>query len=143
MRVSLSCAAGNATNDPPGGALCPVNESPARGATVGTVFRAVLALASVGLVSLSAAAAPVPPPAAPKPLPADVGAAWKKAGADVGWLSADPQTGGWFRAGETGRPGELPVLAFDAWKPDLLKDLPSPEQPFALSFNFTAIDDGG
>src|SRR4051794_427009 len=86
----------------------------------------VLAAPAVG------GAAPVPPAKPPEPLPASVVAAWQKAGAEVGWVSAGNCPVLLFRDGEAGRAGEIPALRVRQWRPGFFVALPPPAQPFGL-----------
>ena len=59
---------------------------------------------------------PVNPAADKVPeLPAELVAAWKKAGAVVGWMSDDQFTAGWFSSDRAGMKGEVPAFAFSTW----------------------------
>lgn len=123
--------------------------------------RSVLAFVAVCAAAGRCDAAPVPRTVPPKPLPAEVVAAWKKAGAEVGWMSPG---GTGFRAGETGQPGEIPAFRFPNWAAhhggfggkgqfgrggfveavpplELPVDLPAPEQSFGLHHSGCRLPD--
>src|SRR5262249_32826904 len=80
-----------------------------------------------------------PDRAAPNPLPADLVAAWKTAGAEVGWMP-----GGFlsqFSQEKQGRPGPLPAFRFRhvELKEGSLGKLPAPEAPFGLCLEHTKL----
>jgi hypothetical protein len=94
--------------------------------------------------------------AVPKPLPQEIVDAWKKAGAEVGWMRAIPdihnQGKRWwpfrslylqFRIGGEGEPGEWPAFRFIIWKPGVLASLPPPPAPFGLDLSLTLVRDAG
>jgi hypothetical protein len=64
-----------------------------------------------------------------KPLPAEIVAAWQKAGAEVGWMG--PTQFGLldFRPGDGGKVGEVATFRIVPWQPGVLGGLPQPEQP--------------
>ena len=67
--------------------------------------------------------------AAQQPLPADIVAAWHKAGARAGWLG--PGKNGYlvFHAGEHGKEGEVPAFELpETWQPGVTGKLPQPGQ---------------
>ncbi len=77
----------------------------------------------------------------PIPLP-DVVAAWKKAGADVGWVDREELAHYMgFRIGAQGKTGEIPVFWFKAWnwKPGTIAKLPP--VAFGLDFHDNRIGD--
>src|SRR4051812_10848682 len=77
----------------------------------------------------------------PDPLPADVVAAWEKAGAETGWMVLHECGFIEFRAGGAGKEGELPAFSITAWREGILNRLPPPGQPFGLDiFNATVSD---
>jgi internalin A len=84
----------------------------------------------------------------PKPLPEEIVTAWKKAGAEVGWMRVDnfdllkPQT--------EGVPGDLPAFGFSdrafmglPWEEGMLAKLPAPAAAFGLDLGFTPVTDAG
>ena len=64
-------------------------------------------------------------------LPAELVAAWKKAGARVGWMSAD-QLVLKFREGAEGKKGEVPAFRFPRWTAGVVAKLPQPQTAFGL-----------
>ena len=83
---------------------------------------------------------------APKPLPADVRAAWEKAGAQVGWMSspAPRSYGVSFRPGTgKGKPGEVPAFRFLRWQAGVLAKVPAPEQAFGIVVSDTKMNYAG
>jgi internalin A len=93
---------------------------------------------------------PIQPAAGPekraKPLPAEIVAAWKKAGAQVGWMSRhlrrmdnpvlflpEEISGG-------GKEGELPAFGLSEWQEKVGK-LPQPDRSFGLSLALTLATD--
>jgi internalin A len=80
----------------------------------------------------------------PEPLPADVVAAWQKAGAVPGWLGVDDKRGILeFRRGAAGKAGEVAAFSLRDWEPGVLGKLPPPGLPFALSLVETQMTDAG
>jgi internalin A len=69
----------------------------------------------------------------PSQLPAEIVAAWVKAGAQAGWMGDEKF--GWlvFRSGGEGKEGEVPAFGFKQWQPGVLSRLPQPERAFGLS----------
>lgn len=77
------------------------------------------------------------------PLPPEVVAAWKKAGAYSGWAGVNAL--GYLQFGVSGKSmsGFVPAFQFKQWKPRLMVDLPAPEQEFGLELaNSQMTDDG-
>src|SRR5437868_8704007 len=79
---------------------------------------------------LAPAAAPAQPPK--QQLAPEVVAAWKKAGAEVGWMAPQPYGLLWFDGGAQGAPGELPAFRLPQWKAGDVAKLPAPEGAFGL-----------
>src|SRR6516225_6775555 len=79
------------------------------------------------------------------PLPADVVAAWEKAGAHVGWMKwRDEREDFAFRQGtDAGQPGEVPAFRLRLIPPGKLASLPSPPVPFGLDFRLSDVTDEG
>lgn len=74
------------------------------------------------------------------PLPADIVAAWEKAGAWAVWMS--PNDGGLaFRIAADGKQEEVPGFAFLEWKPGVVGRLPQPGRGFGLSLNSSGVRD--
>jgi len=73
-----------------------------------------------------------PPQKGPEPLPDDVVKAWKKAGAEVGWM------GRHRRYARTA----VPAFSVRDWRGGVLAKLPAPATPFGLSFSGTVTDVG-
>ncbi len=81
---------------------------------------------------------------APKPLPAEVRAAWEAGGAQSGWISTDNL--GWlsFRAGDgKGQGLEVPAFLFRPQHAVVPAKLPAPDQEFGLDLKDTDITDAG
>src|SRR5205823_2646582 len=101
------------------------------------------------VVALGGAAGSGQPPgqkAPPRPLPEDIVAAWKKAGAQVGWMRIEKRSVTLTSSGaKEGKAGDVPVFYFGffSWKDGLLAGLPGPERPFGLSLAGTTISDAG
>ena len=74
------------------------------------------------------------------PLPPDVEAAWRKAGAKIGWMAWDDLAGdSVFREkSEEGRAGQLPAFVFNTIEPGVLSKLPAPQAPFGLYLGLVA-----
>ncbi|HTV46819.1 MAG TPA: sigma-70 family RNA polymerase sigma factor [Phycisphaerae bacterium] len=77
--------------------------------------------------------------AAPNALPADIVAAWEKAGAQSGWMDSQ---GNWYLSTD-GQPGEVPAFRFKQWTPWILFQLPEPNQNFGLDLESTNITNSG
>jgi hypothetical protein len=117
------------------------------------------AFAAISVVSLLAcavyvdrAAAQVKPVGAPsRQLDDAVVAAWKKAGAQVGWmhqigiLEAPPLTYRVleFRTQPSGLAAEMPAFRFKTWKRGVVSGLPDPGLPFGLSLYGEEITNAG
>src|SRR4029077_15365467 len=52
----------------------------------------------------------------PMPFPAELVAAWEKAGAKFGWMARNPYVDVAFRAAVEGRQGDMPAFRFSEWK---------------------------
>src|SRR5712691_3327490 len=83
---------------------------------------------------------------APKALPADLRAAWEKAGLTPGWMAHvewginflphdDKDAAAW-------KVEKLPAFAFYKWQAGVLSKLPPPEQGFGLSLGNSVTDAG-
>jgi internalin A len=80
----------------------------------------------------------------PSPLSAEVVAAWREAGAQVGWVGRNTGFYPEFRLGVEGKAGEVPTFAFGrAWKAGVLAKLPPPEHPFGLLLSHANVTDAG
>ena len=93
---------------------------------------------------------PKPPPRAAcqngcaQTLPEDIVAAWKKAGAQVGWLRAMPGLASLqFVREKEGKPGDLPAFHFAVWPEGRLAKLPAPAPAFGLDLRRTQVTDAG
>src|SRR5262249_14814796 len=87
-----------------------------------------------------------PPPAKkdlPKPLPKEIVAAWKKAGAQVGWMRVEESGSIRFLPEEKGVAGDLPALRFSPWKRGVSGTLPAPAAAFGLDLSRTEVTDAG
>jgi Leucine-rich repeat (LRR) protein len=76
-----------------------------------------------------------------KPLPAEVRAAWEKAGAEAGWMA--PYPFGWgFRTGSgEGEADEIPPFHWRRWQAGMVAKLPAPDVRFGLYLNGTQVTD--
>jgi len=95
----------------------------------------VYLLSALGLLAMVAGVNRAAEPAtssAPKPLPEAVVKAWTGAGAEVGWISDDPDKRLDFREGDKGQAGEIPGFSFRKLTPGLIAKLPAPDTPFGL-----------
>src|ERR1043166_7151106 len=98
-----------------------------------------LALAAIGRCGWSMAQEH-----APKPLPAEVVAAWEKAGAEFGWMQINEIGQRVYRGAlYPGRPGELAAFRMMQWKPGVVGQLPAPAQSFGLVLGSTPLTDIG
>jgi hypothetical protein len=79
----------------------------------------------------------------PRPLPKKIVAAWKKAGAQVGWMRVGKFNGIEFLPEKEGVAGDLPALKFSRWKAGVLARLPGPAAPFGLDLSRTQLTDAG
>jgi hypothetical protein len=119
-----------------------------------TFIRPLYALAVVlAGVSTTRAGAPAGKAEVAKPLPQDVVTAWRKAGAEVGWLRAERYRDfdgvlvfeGYFRfvPEQKGKPGDLPAFRFTSWQPGCLAKLPSPATAFGLDLVGSGVTAAG
>ena len=81
-------------------------------------------------------------PAAQK-LPAELVAAWEKAGARVGWMADDQFGCPRPREGAEGKKGEVPAFRFWKWKAGVMAQLPQPQTAFGLYLTETQVTDAG
>ena len=77
----------------------------------------------------------------PEPLPEPIVAAWKNAGAEVGWMRF-LYILQFVPAGQ-GEPGDLPAFRFSPWRHGLLAKLADPGRAFALDLSGTDLTDAG
>src|SRR5262245_48619481 len=99
---------------------------------------AVLAICSVGGVANSATV----DKERTQPLQKKIVAAWKKAGAQVGWIHRGQDFGVIQLLPENeGMSGDLPAFEFSSWKPGALDSLPAPQAAFGLFFFKTEVTD--
>src|SRR5262245_50092143 len=77
----------------------------------------------------------------PKPLPAEVTAAWEKAGAKAGWLGRIKLGHPVFRATAAGKEGEVPAFQFREWRDGAIAKLPQPGAPFGLYLAYAPVTD--
>lgn len=68
----------------------------------------------------------------PKPLPANIVAAWKEIRAEVGWLRVRPNGCLEFIQENGGGPGDLPAFRLARWEEGHLSKLPVPSSGFGL-----------
>ncbi len=80
---------------------------------------------------------------APKPLPAQIVAAWKKAGAEVGWVSVESSSWITFLSEKQGVAGAIPAFRFSSWKAGVFAALPAPPAAFSLDLSLTRVTDAG
>ena len=77
-------------------------------------------------------------------LPADLIAAWKKAGARVGWMKPDNE---WlvlfFCEDAEGKTGLIPAFRFPEWTAGMVAQLPQPQTAFGLDLHNTSVSDAG
>src|SRR6516162_4261566 len=80
-----------------------------------------------------------------KHLPPEIVAAWKKAGAEVGWMPVDEFRMTLFRPANAGVAGDLPAMSFSypSYKEGVLANLPIPADAFGLDFTSTLLTDAG
>src|SRR5262245_58851704 len=77
----------------------------------------------------------------PTPLPKEIVAAWKAAGAEVGWARLNWAGVMQVVAEKEGKPGDLPSFQFKNWQMGLLAKLPVPEPAFALELSGATVTD--
>src|SRR5207245_1079370 len=78
-------------------------------------------------------------PAPPTALPAEVVAAWEKAGAEVGWMHVNPSGFISFGSKKEVKSSEVPAFRFLTWKEGILPKLPAPGVPFGLDLAYTRV----
>src|SRR5437867_3782592 len=76
-------------------------------------------------------------------LPLDLVAAWKKEGAQVGWMGIGEFEALTFETRQNGKIGEVPAFKFDVWKSKVLDTLPAPDKEFGLCLGDTKVTDAG
>src|SRR5262245_1906787 len=87
-----------------------------------------------------------PPPdkkGPPKRVPEETAKAWKKDGAEVGWMGVDKFGSLQFLPEEEGVVGDLPAFRFDSWKEGLLAKVPAPAPEVGLDLHNTPVTDAG
>jgi hypothetical protein len=77
----------------------------------------------------------------PKPLPDTTTKAWINAGATLGWMKYDNDTGLVFL--EKPEVGAVPAFKFTKWQEGQLTKLPAPAEPFGVYLAKTEIGDPG
>ena len=101
-------------------------------------------LAVLLLLASSAVATGQPPKQdTPQPLPAEIVAAWKKAGAKPGSMGLDLNGFLAFEEKATGLVGAVPVFSFASWKDGVVAKLPVPAALFGLNLYRTQVTDAG
>jgi internalin A len=90
-------------------------------------------------VCLTGGSARADEPKVPKPLPKEITDAWVKAGAEVGWMNHDRWTV-LSITHQIGRPGDMPVLAFEKWPGEAILKLPCPDEPFLLDLSLAGVN---
>ena len=73
----------------------------------------------------------------PKPLSEKIITAWKEAGAEVGWMRANPYGFLEFVPGQAGKPGDVPAFRFRVWQAGRLAKLPAPAAALGLDLGGT------
>src|SRR5262245_6239789 len=94
------------------------------------------------LVAITVQAALVPPQAAPpQPLPKELVAEWRKAGATAGWIGRNDD--GWFEFQDkpTGLGGPVPAFKFNNWDEGVVSKLPWPQTAFGLDLTDSLLRD--
>jgi hypothetical protein len=106
-------------------------------------LRALVPLALLASHGLGDAAGQQLPSGRPQPLPANVVAAWEKAGAIVGWVHEDEfgRNGYEFVVAEKGVAGDLPAFWGGFTVDGVLGKLPPPTVPFALDLSYPGVTD--
>ena len=106
---------------------------------------AVAALAAILIlttgVSTGRADSPPAKTDVPQPLPENIVTAWKEAGAQVGWLRAQPDGFSKFVPEKAGKSGDLPAFLFAFGQEGRLAKLPAPTPAFGLCL--TQMTDAG
>src|SRR5262245_4024370 len=83
-------------------------------------------------------------PKAPKPLPKEITDAWKKAGAEVGWIGPITRLHRSAFSTSPAGAGEVPGFSFDRSGVEAaLKNLPVPAEPFGLDLSLAEVTDAG
>src|SRR5438132_7315058 len=101
--------------------------------------RGMAALAMLAVCALSGTAGPAPGKKGPRvALPAEIVTAWKKAGAEVGWMREGTFA---FVPEKEGVDGDLPAFRFSLLKKGLLAKLPAPAAAFGLDLRETPTTD--
>jgi internalin A len=107
-------------------------------------LRVMMALAFVATCDLSCLRAEQPAKKAlPEPLPKEVLDAWKKAGADVGWMRIDTFGSLKLMPEKERAAGDLPAFGFTDWKNGQVVKLPSPAAAFGLHLFGSKVRDVG
>jgi hypothetical protein len=75
------------------------------------------------------------------PLPANIVAAWEKAGAQAGWFGPNEFGYHVFHYRKEGTEGEVPIFAFKHPHFNMLGELPQPESGFGLELVSTQVTD--
>ncbi len=70
-------------------------------------------------------------------------AAWRKAGALVGWLAHSPNGGWHYLRAKPKAISSLPAFVWRKFEPGMLINLPTPSVPFAMGFGNTGINNRG
>ncbi len=106
--------------------------------------RGMAALAMLATCGLSGFADP--PPAKndpPKPLPKEIVEAWKKAGAEVGWMRVNKFGSLEFLPVKEGKLGDLPAFRFSRWQEGRLAKLSAPAAAFGLDLRGAQVTGAG
>jgi internalin A len=126
---------------------CQGNRSSRSGRTQAATARglaAVVVLALVGGLVDRAGAQAQPGDGPPRKFDDATAAAWKKAGALVGWMGVDsfyPSLE--FRTQPDGLLAPVPAFRFTAWQENIVARLPDPGTSFGLHLHGTKVKDAG
>ena len=86
---------------------------------------------------------PAPKSEPAQPLPNEIVAAWKKAGARAGWIGRDADGYCNFAEKATGLADAVPAFSFASWKDGVVAKLPVPAALFGLNLLGTRVTDAG
>jgi hypothetical protein len=79
----------------------------------------------------------------PKPPAVEIISAWKKAGAEVGWMRVNKSGFPEFLPEKQGMAGDLPAFKFLSWQDGLFAKLPAPTHTFGLDLSHTKVPNAG
>ncbi len=84
-----------------------------------------------------------PGPVAARPFDERTAAAWKKAGAALGWIAVNQYGIQEFRPQADGLAGAVPACRIAKWQENLFAKLPDPALPFGLTLTGADVTDAG